>query len=102
MHEFSESAAKSCVEMYPRTGIGDLAGSKGMEELHSMMSKIPLRGIVDDGVYAPMETLGETGAAAGLLSIAAMAFFREKKVFEGAGLCIASDEGGFRGVVVVR
>jgi 3-oxoacyl-[acyl-carrier-protein] synthase-1 len=82
--------------------VHDMAGSKGMEELYSMMSKVPLPAIDADGVYAPADTVGETGAASDLLGVAAMAFLREKKVFDGAGLCIASDEAGFRSVAVVR
>ena len=57
-----------------RAVVHDLAGNKGMEELHSMMSKTPLRAIADGGVHAPMESLGKTGTASGLLGVAAMAF----------------------------
>ena len=65
-----------------------------------MMSRIPLGGVTQ--VLAPGDTAGETGAASSLLALAVAAFFREKGVYEGAGLCIASDESGFRSIAVVR
>jgi 3-oxoacyl-[acyl-carrier-protein] synthase-1 len=78
----------------------DLTGPAGLEELHSMMSRIPLAGVRQ--VFAPGDITGETGAASAILTLAVTAFFREKGVYEGAGLAIASDETGFRSVAVVR
>ena len=78
----------------------DLGGPAGMEELHSMLSRVPLAGVTH--TLAPGDTLGETGAASALLTLAVAVFFRDKGVYQGAALCIASDETGFRGVTVVR
>jgi len=80
----------------------DMTGAEAVEELYTMMNRIPLRSIGADAVYAPREIIGETGAASGLLGIATMAFFREKQVYDGLGISIASDASGFRSVVVVK
>ena len=80
--------------------VHDLGGPAGMEELHSMMNRIPLGGVSQP--IAPGDVVGETGAASAILSVAVATFFREQGVYAGAGLAIASDETGFRSVAVVR
>ena len=79
----------------------DMTSTGGLEELNSMMNRIPLGGVTSRSLYAPCETAGESGASASLLTLAATAFFLEKGVYEGAGLAIASDDSGFRSVAVV-
>jgi hypothetical protein len=66
------------------------------------MNRIPLASIGADNFYAPGDCAGETGAASSLLTLAMMAFLREKQIYDGAGICIGSDESGFRSVAVVK
>ena len=80
----------------------DMTSPAAIEELSSMMNRIPLASIGADNLYAPSETAGETGAASSLLTLAMMAFLREKQIYDGAGLCIGSDEAGFRSIAVVK
>jgi 3-oxoacyl-[acyl-carrier-protein] synthase I len=77
----------------------DLTGTAGLEEIHVVMGKLPLAGVTR--LWTPHESAGEVGAASGILTIAMMAFFRERDVYPGAGLCIASDDNGFRAVALI-
>jgi hypothetical protein len=52
-------------------------------------------------VFAPSFSVGEIGAAAGPLALAMLAFFIQKKVLEGPGLCLVRSGGPARGAVVV-
>jgi hypothetical protein len=78
-----------------------MTSAAGIEELNSMMNRIPLASVTSRSLYAPCETAGETGASTSLLTLATTAFFLEKGVYQGAGLVIASDDSGFRSVAVV-
>jgi len=44
---------------------------------------------------------GETGAAAGLLALATTAFFVEKRVIAGPGVCLFTSEDTWRGAAIV-
>jgi 3-oxoacyl-[acyl-carrier-protein] synthase-1 len=84
------------------TGLAhDMTSTAAVEELNSMMNRIPLGSVTSGNLYAPCETAGETGASTSLLTLATTAFFLDKGVYQGAGLAIASDDSGFRSVVVV-
>jgi 3-oxoacyl-[acyl-carrier-protein] synthase-1 len=84
------------------TGLAhDMTSTAGIEELNSMMNRLPLASVTSRSLYAPCETAGETGASTSLLTLATTAFFLEKGVYQAAGLAIASDDSGFRSVAVV-
>jgi 3-oxoacyl-[acyl-carrier-protein] synthase-1 len=52
-------------------------------------------------VFAPSFSVGEIGAAAGPLAIAMLAFFIDKGVLDGPGLCLLRSEGPTRGAVAL-
>jgi 3-oxoacyl-[acyl-carrier-protein] synthase-1 len=79
----------------------DMTSTAAVEELNSMMNRLPLASVTSMSLYAPCETAGETGASTSLLTLATAAFFLEKGVYQGAGLAVASDDSGFRSVAVV-
>jgi 3-oxoacyl-[acyl-carrier-protein] synthase-1 len=53
--------------------VHDMTSPASLEELHSMMNRIPLAGVTQ--ILAPCDTTGETGAAAAVLTLAVSAFF---------------------------
>jgi hypothetical protein len=84
------------------TGLAhDMTSAAAIEELNSMMNRIPLASVTSRGLYVPCETAGDTAASTSLLTLATTVFFLEKGVYQGAGLAIASDNSGFRSVAVV-
>jgi 3-oxoacyl-[acyl-carrier-protein] synthase-1 len=80
----------------------DRAGPQvAMEELLLARLRPPLDALGDRPAILPSLSAGEVGAAAGLLAVATLAFFVHKRVVEGAGLCLLSDDRGWRGAAVV-
>ena len=52
-------------------------------------------------ILAPTSSVGETGAASGILSLATLAFLMEKREIKGPGLCIFASTDGSRGAAVL-
>ena len=71
------------------------------EELALARGRVPLAGVTGEATFMPGLSAGETGAAAGLLALATTAFFVEKRVIDGPGLCLFTSDDGWRGAAIV-
>jgi hypothetical protein len=61
----------------------------------------PLDSATSVRVFAPSFSVGEIGAAARPLALAMLAFFIQKRVLEGPGLCLIRSRGPARGAVAI-
>ncbi|HZL17792.1 MAG TPA: hypothetical protein VFG23_08610 [Polyangia bacterium] len=71
------------------------------EELALARGRAPLAGLSGEATFMPGLSAGETGAAAGLLALATTAFFVEKRVIAGPGVCLFTSEDTWRGAAIV-
>ena len=71
------------------------------EELALARGRVPLAGVTGEATFMPGLSAGETGAAAGLLALATTAFFVEKRVIVGPGVCLFTTDDAWRGAAIV-
>jgi 3-oxoacyl-[acyl-carrier-protein] synthase I len=79
----------------------DISGQHAaFEELALALGRLPARQS-DAEVWGPATCIGETGAAAGFVSLAMLAFYVAKGVLAGPALASLVSEGGVRGAAVI-
>jgi 3-oxoacyl-[acyl-carrier-protein] synthase I len=82
--------------------VHDMAGSReGLEELNWAKTCQALSAQSETEILCPYNSVGETGAASGILSLATLAFLIDKNVIAGPGLCLLASEGGKRGAAIL-
>jgi 3-oxoacyl-[acyl-carrier-protein] synthase-1 len=82
--------------------VHDMAGSReGLEELNWAKTCQALSARSETEILCPYNSVGETGAASGILSLATLAFLIDKNVIAGPGLCLLASEGGKRGAAIL-
>lgn len=82
--------------------VHDMAGSpEGLEELSWANTCQALSARSETEILCPCRSVGETGAATGILSLATLAFLINKNVIAGPGLCLLASQGGRRGAVIL-
>jgi 3-oxoacyl-[acyl-carrier-protein] synthase-1 len=85
-----------------RALVHDVSGAqRDFEDFLLARGRPPLDSATAARVFAPSFSVGEIGAAAGPLALAMLAFFIQKKVLEGPGLCLVRSGGPARGAVAV-
>ena len=80
----------------------DVSGEHAaFEELSLALSRLPRRESDQTEIWGPATCTGETGAAAGFISLAMLSFYIEQGVLIGPGLASFISEGRVRGAAVV-
>jgi 3-oxoacyl-[acyl-carrier-protein] synthase-1 len=82
--------------------VHDVSGpQRDFEDFLLARGRPPLDAAVTARTFAPSFSVGEIGAAAGPLALAMLAFFIQKGVVGGPGLCLFRSDGAPRGAAAV-
>jgi 3-oxoacyl-[acyl-carrier-protein] synthase-1 len=76
----------------------DIAGPRPLfEELSWASTRAPICAAAGASTFAPSTSLGDIGAAAGVLSMVMLSFLVEKNALQGPGICMFAGDSGRRG-----